>query len=54
MQLSEVTVQVQPVPERAVTVRLEGGTSVAVTVLPSVAAVPALLTVMVNVAPVCP
>src|SRR5215470_3964601 len=46
--------QVQPVPDRAVTVKLEGGISVAVTVVPSVGALPALLTFIVNVAPDCP
>src|SRR5215469_2693567 len=46
--------QFQPLPDMAATVRLEGGTSVAVTVVPSVGPLPALLTVMVKVAPVCP
>jgi len=46
-------VQVQPVPERPVSVRPVGSVSIAVTV-PLVGLVPVLLTVTVKVAPVCP
>src|SRR5215470_5689007 len=53
VQLPNVTVQVQPVPERFAMERPVGGVSAAVTV-PLVGPVPVLLTVTVNWAPVWP
>ena len=53
MQLPNVIVQVQPVPERFAIDKPVGGVSDAVTV-PLVGPVPVLLTVTVKVAPVCP